>query len=154
MWNNSDPIWVSLRHLSPGSDAVPVQWSLQELEKQGGWSPEGCRLVHTDSRTSTMGCTLLSNYAVLQVGHASVFIYSSMIRRIQSQGYMVYVFFLGGAWIPQHQHQFCEDAPPCGLRLHCSPPPLCLHNSYYTHSTSQVLQIQYMFLLLITFPFS
>uniref|UniRef100_A0A8C7Z8H7 Adhesion G protein-coupled receptor A2 n=1 Tax=Oryzias sinensis TaxID=183150 RepID=A0A8C7Z8H7_9TELE len=69
MWNNSDPIWVSLRHLSPGSDAVPVQWSLQGLEKQGGWSPEGCRLVHSDSRTSTMGCTLLSNYAVLQVGH-------------------------------------------------------------------------------------
>uniref|UniRef100_A0A3P9IHJ8 Adhesion G protein-coupled receptor A2 n=1 Tax=Oryzias latipes TaxID=8090 RepID=A0A3P9IHJ8_ORYLA len=66
MWNNSDPIWVSLRHLSPGSDAMPVQWSLQGLEKQGGWSPEGCRLVHSDSRTSTMGCTLLSNYAVLQ----------------------------------------------------------------------------------------
>lgn len=66
MWNYSEPVWVSLRHLSPGTDAVAAQWSLKGLEKQGGWSQEGCRLVHSDSSTSTMRCSLLSNYAVLQ----------------------------------------------------------------------------------------
>uniref|UniRef100_A0A7N8X544 Adhesion G protein-coupled receptor A2 n=1 Tax=Mastacembelus armatus TaxID=205130 RepID=A0A7N8X544_9TELE len=66
MWNHSDLIWVSLRHLSPGTDAVAAQWSLKGLEKQGGWSQEGCQLVHSDSSTSTMRCSLLSNYAVLQ----------------------------------------------------------------------------------------
>uniref|UniRef100_A0A4W6G7X6 Adhesion G protein-coupled receptor A2 n=1 Tax=Lates calcarifer TaxID=8187 RepID=A0A4W6G7X6_LATCA len=66
MWNHSEPIWVSLRHLSPGTDAVAAHWSLRGLEKQGGWSQEGCQLVHSDSSTSTMRCSLLSNYAVLQ----------------------------------------------------------------------------------------
>uniref|UniRef100_A0A3B4XI57 Adhesion G protein-coupled receptor A2 n=1 Tax=Seriola lalandi dorsalis TaxID=1841481 RepID=A0A3B4XI57_SERLL len=66
MWNHSEPIWVSLRHLSPGTDAVAAQWSLKGLEKQGGWSQEGCQLVHSDSSTSTLRCSLLSNYAVLQ----------------------------------------------------------------------------------------
>ncbi|KAA8592370.1 hypothetical protein FQN60_017825 [Etheostoma spectabile] len=66
MWNHSEPIWVSVRHLSPGSDAVAAQWRLEALEKQGSWSQEGCQLVHSDSRTSTMRCSLLSNYAVLQ----------------------------------------------------------------------------------------
>ncbi|XP_068594413.1 adhesion G protein-coupled receptor A2 [Brachionichthys hirsutus] len=65
-WNHSEPVWVSLRHLSPGTDAVAAQWSLKALEKQGGWSQDGCRLVHSDSSTSTMRCALLSNYAVLQ----------------------------------------------------------------------------------------
>lgn len=67
MWNHSEPIWVSLRHLSPGTDAVAAQWSLKALEKHGSWSQEGCQLVHSDSSTSTMRCSLLSNYAVLQV---------------------------------------------------------------------------------------
>uniref|UniRef100_A0A8C4NVF2 Adhesion G protein-coupled receptor A2 n=1 Tax=Dicentrarchus labrax TaxID=13489 RepID=A0A8C4NVF2_DICLA len=67
MWNHSEPIWVSLRHLSPGTDAVAAQWSLKPLEKQGSWRQEGCQLVHSDSSTSTMRCSLLSNYAVLQV---------------------------------------------------------------------------------------
>uniref|UniRef100_A0A3Q3IIE6 G-protein coupled receptors family 2 profile 2 domain-containing protein n=1 Tax=Monopterus albus TaxID=43700 RepID=A0A3Q3IIE6_MONAL len=66
MWNQSDPVWVSLRHLSPGTDAVAAQWSLKGPEKQGGWSQEGCQLIHSDSSTSTMRCSLLSNYAVLQ----------------------------------------------------------------------------------------
>uniref|UniRef100_A0A671UCC4 Adhesion G protein-coupled receptor A2 n=1 Tax=Sparus aurata TaxID=8175 RepID=A0A671UCC4_SPAAU len=71
MWNHSEPIWVSLRHLSPGSDAVAAQWSLKALERQGSWSQEGCQLVHSDSSTSTMRCSLLSNYAVLQVRQPS-----------------------------------------------------------------------------------
>ncbi|XP_034025827.1 adhesion G protein-coupled receptor A2 isoform X4 [Thalassophryne amazonica] len=66
MWNHSDAIWVSLRHLSPGTDAVAAQWSLKAQERQGGWSQEGCQLVHSDSSISTMRCSLLSNYAVLQ----------------------------------------------------------------------------------------
>ncbi|XP_077418686.1 adhesion G protein-coupled receptor A2 [Vanacampus margaritifer] len=66
MWNHSEPVWVSLRHLSPGSDAMAAQWSPKTLSKHGGWSPEGCQLVHSDSSTSTMRCSLLSNYAVLQ----------------------------------------------------------------------------------------
>lgn len=66
MWNNSEAIWVSLRHLTPGTDAVAAQWSLRGLERQGGWSQEGCRLVYTDSTTSTMRCSVLGNYAVLQ----------------------------------------------------------------------------------------
>uniref|UniRef100_A0AAQ4RJF4 Adhesion G protein-coupled receptor A2 n=1 Tax=Gasterosteus aculeatus aculeatus TaxID=481459 RepID=A0AAQ4RJF4_GASAC len=64
--NHSEPIWVSLRHLSPGTDAVAAQWSLAALEKRGGWSDEGCQLVHSDSSTSTMRCSVLGNYAVLQ----------------------------------------------------------------------------------------
>ena len=67
MWNHSEPIWVSLRHLSPGTDPVAAQWSLPGLEREGGWSQDGCQLVHTDSSTSTLRCTVLSNYAVLQV---------------------------------------------------------------------------------------
>uniref|UniRef100_A0A8C4Z5Y4 Adhesion G protein-coupled receptor A2 n=1 Tax=Gadus morhua TaxID=8049 RepID=A0A8C4Z5Y4_GADMO len=55
------------RHLSPGTDPEAAQWSLPGLEKQGGWSQDGCQLVHTDSSTSTLRCTVLSNYAVLQV---------------------------------------------------------------------------------------
>lgn len=66
MWNRSEPVWVSLRHLSPGTDAVAAQWSLRGPEKQGGWSQEGCQLVHSDSSTSTLRCAMLSNYAVLQ----------------------------------------------------------------------------------------
>ncbi|XP_029916814.1 adhesion G protein-coupled receptor A2 isoform X1 [Myripristis murdjan] len=66
MWNHSEAIWVSLRHLSPGTDPVAAQWSLKALESQGGWSQEGCQLVHSDSSTSTLRCSLLSNYAVLQ----------------------------------------------------------------------------------------
>ncbi|XP_037537044.1 adhesion G protein-coupled receptor A2 [Nematolebias whitei] len=66
MWNYSEPIWVSLRHLSPGTDALAAQWSLRGPEKHGAWSQEGCQLVHSDSSTSTMRCSVLSNYAVLQ----------------------------------------------------------------------------------------
>ncbi|XP_028312511.1 adhesion G protein-coupled receptor A2 [Gouania willdenowi] len=66
MWNNSEHIWVSLRHLSPGTDAVAAQWRLRGPEKLGGWSQDGCRLIHSDSSISTMSCSLLSNYAVLQ----------------------------------------------------------------------------------------
>ncbi|KAK7934180.1 hypothetical protein WMY93_005076 [Mugilogobius chulae] len=66
MWNHSEAIRVSLRHLSPGADALPAHWSWRALEKQGGWSQEGCQLVQTDSSTTTMQCSLLSNYAVLQ----------------------------------------------------------------------------------------
>uniref|UniRef100_A0A8C7UZB4 Adhesion G protein-coupled receptor A2 n=1 Tax=Oncorhynchus mykiss TaxID=8022 RepID=A0A8C7UZB4_ONCMY len=60
-------ILVSLRHLTPGSEPVAAHWSLQALlQKQGGWSQEGCQLAHTDSATSTLRCSVLSNYAVLQ----------------------------------------------------------------------------------------
>ncbi|KAM6954313.1 adhesion G protein-coupled receptor A2 [Aplochiton taeniatus] len=65
MWNHSEPVLVSLRHSSPGSDPVAVQWSLQSLQKQGGWSQEGCQLVHSDSSSSTLSCSVLSNYGVL-----------------------------------------------------------------------------------------
>lgn len=67
MWNHSEAIWVSLRHLSPGTDALAAHWSLKALDRQGGWSQDGCQLVQSDSSTSTMRCSLLSNYAVLQV---------------------------------------------------------------------------------------
>lgn len=63
MWNHSEPVVVSLRHLSLGSDPIAAHWS---LEKHGGWSKDGCRLVNTDTTTSTLHCSLLSNYAVLQ----------------------------------------------------------------------------------------
>ncbi|KAL2092618.1 hypothetical protein ACEWY4_012416 [Coilia grayii] len=63
MWNHSDPITVSLRHLSLGNDPIAAHWS---LDKQGGWSQDGCQLVYTDATTSTLHCSLLSNYAVLQ----------------------------------------------------------------------------------------
>uniref|UniRef100_A0A8C6KWR8 Adhesion G protein-coupled receptor A2 n=1 Tax=Nothobranchius furzeri TaxID=105023 RepID=A0A8C6KWR8_NOTFU len=66
MWNYSEPIWVSLRHLSPGSDAVAAQWMPRGPESQGSWSQEGCQLVHSDRSTSTIRCSVLSNYAVLQ----------------------------------------------------------------------------------------
>lgn len=66
MWNHSEAIWVSLRHLSPGTDALAAHWSLKALDRQGGWSQDGCQLVQSDSSTSTMRCSLLSNYAVLQ----------------------------------------------------------------------------------------
>ncbi|XP_077600464.1 adhesion G protein-coupled receptor A2-like [Stigmatopora nigra] len=66
MWNHSEPVWVSLRHLSQGSDAVGAQWSPKTLNKQGGWNSEGCQLVHSDGSTSTMRCSVLGNYAVLQ----------------------------------------------------------------------------------------
>ncbi|XP_064203569.1 adhesion G protein-coupled receptor A2 [Anguilla rostrata] len=66
MWNLSDPVVVSLRHSSPGSDPMAAHWSPQALELQGGWSQEGCQLVHSDATVSTLRCSVLSNYAVLQ----------------------------------------------------------------------------------------
>lgn len=66
MWHQSDPIIVSLRHTSPGNDPVAVHWSLQALEHHGSWSPDGCQLAHSDASTSTLRCSVLSNYAVLQ----------------------------------------------------------------------------------------
>ncbi|XP_015226392.1 PREDICTED: G-protein coupled receptor 124 [Cyprinodon variegatus] len=66
MWNYSDPIWVSLRHLNPGTDAVASQWSHTAPGKLGGWSQQGCQLVHSDGSTSMIRCSVLGNYAVLQ----------------------------------------------------------------------------------------
>ncbi|KAJ8285873.1 hypothetical protein GJAV_G00031950 [Gymnothorax javanicus] len=67
MWNHSDPIVVALRHSSPGSDPIAAHWSPQALElPHGGWSQEGCQLVHSDATVSTLRCSVLSNYAVLQ----------------------------------------------------------------------------------------
>lgn len=51
---------------------MAVQWGLKGLEKQGGWMQEGCQLVQSDSSTSTMRCSVLSNYAVLQVGQPAI----------------------------------------------------------------------------------
>lgn len=71
MWNQSDPIIVSLRHTSPGNYPVAAHWRLQALEHHGSWSLDGCQLAHSDASTSTLRCSVLSNYAVLQVtlGH-------------------------------------------------------------------------------------
>ncbi|XP_051510132.1 adhesion G protein-coupled receptor A2-like isoform X1 [Myxocyprinus asiaticus] len=66
MWNQSDPIIVSLRHTSPGNDPVAAHWSLQALEHHGSWSLNGCQLAHTDASSSTLWCSVLSNSAVLQ----------------------------------------------------------------------------------------
>ncbi|KAL6456794.1 hypothetical protein MHYP_G00353380 [Metynnis hypsauchen] len=66
MWNQSAPIIVSLRHTSPGSDPVAAHWSLRALKHHGSWSSDGCQLAHSDSSTSTLRCSVLSNYAVLQ----------------------------------------------------------------------------------------
>ncbi|XP_051525299.1 adhesion G protein-coupled receptor A2 [Myxocyprinus asiaticus] len=66
MWNQSDPIIVSLRHMSPGIDPVAAHWSLHALEHHGSWSLNGCQLAHTDASSSTLRCSVLSNYAVLQ----------------------------------------------------------------------------------------
>ena len=67
MWNHSEPVVVSLRHTSTGSDPVAAHWSQRALERPGGWSQEGCHLIHSDRTTSTLHCSLLSNYAILQV---------------------------------------------------------------------------------------
>ncbi|XP_063049483.1 adhesion G protein-coupled receptor A2 [Engraulis encrasicolus] len=66
MWNHSDPITVSLRHLSAGNNPIAAHWSLDKPSAAGGWSQDGCRLVHSDASTSTLHCSRLSNYAVLQ----------------------------------------------------------------------------------------
>uniref|UniRef100_A0A8C9VC48 Adhesion G protein-coupled receptor A2 n=1 Tax=Scleropages formosus TaxID=113540 RepID=A0A8C9VC48_SCLFO len=67
MWNRSEPVTVSLRHISPGSDPTAAQWTLQVPEQQGGWSQDSCQLAHSDAAVSTLRCSVLSNYAVLQV---------------------------------------------------------------------------------------
>lgn len=67
MWNQSAPITVSLRHTSPGNDPVAAHWSLETLEHHGNWRSEGCQLAQSDPSTSTLRCSVLSNYAVLQV---------------------------------------------------------------------------------------
>ncbi|XP_066570553.1 adhesion G protein-coupled receptor A2 [Amia ocellicauda] len=66
MWNLSEPITVSLRHSSPGSDPVAAHWSLGGGEEHGGWSQEGCQLMDSDSTVSVLRCSHFSNYAVLQ----------------------------------------------------------------------------------------
>lgn len=58
---------MCLRHSSPGSDPVAARWSQRAPEGQDGWSQEGCQLAHTDQALSTLRCSLLGNYAVLQV---------------------------------------------------------------------------------------
>lgn len=70
MWNQSAPIIVSLRHKSSGNDPVAAHWSLHDLKHNGSWSTDGCQLAHSDASISTLRCTVLSNYAVLQVGNA------------------------------------------------------------------------------------
>ncbi|KAI5622050.1 adhesion G protein-coupled receptor A2 precursor [Silurus asotus] len=66
MWNKSAPIVVSLRHMSPGHDPVAAHWTLQALKHHGSWSTDGCHLAHSDGSISTLRCTVLSNYALLQ----------------------------------------------------------------------------------------
>lgn len=66
MWNQSDPIIVSLRHTSPGHDPVAAHWNSQALGHHGSWSLDGCQLIHSDVSISTLRCSVLSNYAVLQ----------------------------------------------------------------------------------------
>ncbi|KAM9474884.1 adhesion G protein-coupled receptor A2 [Clarias gariepinus] len=66
MWNQSAPIIVSLRHKSSGNDPVAAHWSLHDLKHNGSWSTDGCQLAHSDASISTLRCTVLSNYAVLQ----------------------------------------------------------------------------------------
>ncbi|XP_027022968.1 adhesion G protein-coupled receptor A2 isoform X1 [Tachysurus fulvidraco] len=66
MWNQSAPVVVSLRHTSLGNDPVAAHWSLQALMHHGSWSTDGCQLVHSDASISTLRCSMLSNYAVLQ----------------------------------------------------------------------------------------
>ncbi|MBN3280306.1 AGRA2 protein, partial [Polyodon spathula] len=66
MWTLSDPVTVSLRHSSPGSDPVAAHWSFEAVEGQGGWIQEGCQLTHSDPNISTLHCADFSNYAVLQ----------------------------------------------------------------------------------------
>ncbi|KAK6468476.1 adhesion G protein-coupled receptor A2-like [Huso huso] len=48
MWTLSDPVTVSLRHSSPGSDPVAAHWSFEAVDGQGGWIQEGCQLTHSD----------------------------------------------------------------------------------------------------------
>lgn len=145
MWNYSEPIWVSLRHLSPGTDAMPAQWSLKGLKKQGGWSQEGCQLVQSDGSISTMRCFLLSNYAVLQVREVLIcflfvcFLQSRSVQLKETLRCFAWDFFLGSSRFPQLQPKCCESAPPCGLCLHCSAPPVPLHYHHYTHTASQVV---------------
>uniref|UniRef100_A0AAY4EXG3 Adhesion G protein-coupled receptor A2 n=1 Tax=Denticeps clupeoides TaxID=299321 RepID=A0AAY4EXG3_9TELE len=66
MWNHSEPVTVTLRNSSPGSDPVAAHWSLRALGRHGTWSQDGCHLAYSDASTSTLRCSLLSNYAVLQ----------------------------------------------------------------------------------------
>lgn len=53
-------------------------------------------------------------------------------------------FSAGGARLPQPSTHLCEGAPPCGLCLHCSAPPLPLHHHHHTHTPPQVLQCLYV----------
>nr|XP_006625534.1 PREDICTED: G-protein coupled receptor 124 [Lepisosteus oculatus] len=66
MWNESEPVAVSLRHSFLGSAPVAAHWSFSAGDRQGGWSQEGCQLVASDSTVSTLRCAHFSNYAVLQ----------------------------------------------------------------------------------------
>ncbi|MGH0180036.1 UNVERIFIED_CONTAM: hypothetical protein FKN15_003144 [Acipenser sinensis] len=72
MWTLSDPVTVSLRHSSPGSDPVAAHWSFKAVDGQGGWIQEGCQLTHSDPNISTLRCTDFSNYAVLQACRSSL----------------------------------------------------------------------------------
>lgn len=143
MWNHSEPIWVSLRHLSPGIDAVAAQWSLKALEGHASWSPEGCELIHSDSSTSTMRCFLLSNYAVLQVKWSLVSLFCWSFTYWTTQIiYMYYIcnlHFSGGAWISQPDTYVCKGPPPCGLCMHFIASPLPLHRHHHTYTAPQVL---------------
>lgn len=49
------------------------------------------------------------------------------------------IFFLGGARLPQLYTHLCKGAPPCGVCLYCSAPPLPLHHHHHTHTSPQVL---------------
>lgn len=140
MWNYSDHIWVSLRHLTPGTDAVAAQWSHTEPGKQGGWSQQGCQLVHTDSSTSLMRCSVLGNYAVLQVTEAYS-VKSGWLWQIVDENLIQFMFHfsLGSSHLPKLQLSLCEGAPPCGLRMHCSAASLPLHHHHYAHTTPQVV---------------
>lgn len=141
MWNYSDPIWVSLRHLTPGTDGVAAHWSHTASGKQGVWSQQGCQLVHSDSSTSMMRCSVLSNYAVLQVEETYSVVNSASLGQKVAESFIWFGFdfSVGSAHLPQLQLSLFESASPCGLRVHCSASSLPLHHHHHTHTPPQVL---------------
>ncbi|XP_046556840.1 adhesion G protein-coupled receptor L3-like [Haliotis rubra] len=62
-----EPVEYTMQHLSPEVKSNPLcsYWKMDESQKRGQWSQDGCSMIQTNSTHTTCKCNHLTNFAVL-----------------------------------------------------------------------------------------
>ncbi|XP_072450713.1 adhesion G-protein coupled receptor G4, partial [Chiloscyllium punctatum] len=66
--NLSEPVKVTLKHLTPKQDGEQVScvfWDFQQNRGAGGWSSSGCEVVISNSEYTTCYCNHLTHFGIL-----------------------------------------------------------------------------------------